>query len=546
MACSALVGAWLLMPAGASAQSASEADKIRNLERQTDLLQAQLKELKGEIARMRKAPAAPAAVAAAAPPAPPPGGYVKGAPPPPPPGPKVKLTVGGFIAAESVWRQRNEVADMASNFGGIPYPFSPLYNENEFHASARQSRISLLVEGNIDPWQKLTGYYESDFLGAGTASNYNQSNSWPLRLRHAYFTYDNSGYGFQFLAGQTWSLLTQNQVGITPRKENIPLTIDANYVVGFNFTRNWQLRAVQEVWPGVTLGVSVESPAAIVGASTATAPSGLGGAFNSGGLVNGLVVNFNNPGGTFLQGATITTDQAPDIIEKAAFDPGWGHYEVYGVQRFFTDNVLNCLNVPCVANSTTMVGSSSSKTTFGAGIGGSMLLPLIPKYLEFTGSILYGQGVGRYASGQLPDVTIAIDGSLTPVTGLSAMVGLIGHPWDGLDVYTYAGLEQVDSNFFAVGPNLFGLGNPGFSNAGCSFATPSSFAGATPANCIANNRRLYDITAGFWQNVYKGDYGRVAFGAQYEYIKRESFDGIGGSVSTDDNIVYTSVRYYPF
>src|SRR5262245_46836193 len=111
MACSALVGAWLLMPTSASAQSASEAEKIRNLERQTELLQQQLKELKGEIARMRSAPAAPVAVAAAGPvdvtvPAagaaapvrggyvagaapPPPGGYVKGAPPPPPPGPKV-------------------------------------------------------------------------------------------------------------------------------------------------------------------------------------------------------------------------------------------------------------------------------------------------------------------------------------------------------------------------------------------------------------------------------------------------------------------------
>src|SRR5262249_21758154 len=185
-------------------------------------------------------------------------------------------------------------------------------------------------------------------------------------------------------------------------KENIPLTIDANYVVGFNFTRNWQLRAVQEFWPGVTLGVSVESPAAIVGASTATAPGGLGGAFNSGGLVHGLVVNFNNPGGTCLQGATITTDQAPDIIEKAAFDPGWGHYEVYGVQRFFTDNVLNCINAVCVANSTTQVGSPSSKTSFGAGIGGSMLLPPIPKYLQFTGSILLGQGAGSYPPAPLP------------------------------------------------------------------------------------------------------------------------------------------------
>src|SRR5437016_324927 len=105
MAGSALVGAWLLMPASASAQSASEAEKIRNLERQTELLQAQLKELKGEIARMRKVETAPAVHPAPAPS----GGYVKAPPPPPPPGPKVKVTVGGFIAAESVWRQRNEV-----------------------------------------------------------------------------------------------------------------------------------------------------------------------------------------------------------------------------------------------------------------------------------------------------------------------------------------------------------------------------------------------------------------------------------------------------
>ena len=36
-----------------------------------------------------------------------------------------------------------------------------------------------------------------------------------------------------------------------------------------------------------------------------------------------------------------------------------------------------------------------------------------------------------FAAGQLPDVTIAPDGSLTPLTGLTAMVGLIGHPWGG-------------------------------------------------------------------------------------------------------------------
>ena len=179
-------------------------------------------------------------------------------------------------------------------------------------------------------------------------------------------------------------------------------------------------------------------------------------------------------------------------------------------------------------------------------MGGSVLLPLIPKYLELTASGLYGRGVGRYAAGQLPDVTIGPDGSLSLVRGWSAMAGLVGHPWEGLDVYAYAGIEEVQPNFFNVGTTLFGLGNPGFSNAGCLITTPFSFAGNTPANCIANNRRLSDVTVGFWQNVYKGDYGRVAVGAQYEYIKREVFEGVGGAPSTDNNIVLTSLRYYPF
>jgi hypothetical protein len=37
--------------------------------------------------------------------------------------------VGGFIAAESVWRQRNEVADIASNFGAIPTVLAALQRE---------------------------------------------------------------------------------------------------------------------------------------------------------------------------------------------------------------------------------------------------------------------------------------------------------------------------------------------------------------------------------------------------------------------------------
>jgi hypothetical protein len=495
LASAAFFAAPLCLSSAANAQAMSDAEKIQRLERQTELLQKQLKELKSEIASTRKktekveaAQVNSSATHTAS---------VGAAPPPVDKSPifkaptvavtdKVKITVGGFIEAATVWRQRNEVDDIGSSFNAIPYPFSPLYHENEFHGTARQSRLSLLAEGQIDPAQKLAGYFETDFQGVGTTSNYNESNSWAPRLRQAYGTYDNSDWGFHVLGGQSWSLLTQNQVGIEPRQENIPITIDSSYLVGFDYSRNWQIRLVKDFGPEVSFGVSVENPATLVSASTATAPAGTGGTFSSGGIVNGVVTNFTNPGIGFLNTVPVTTDRLPDVIEKVAFDPGWGHYEAFALQRFFTDSTLTCELGPCVAGSTAQLGATSGKSAFGWGVGGSVLVPVVAKYLDFTGSVLYGQGVGRYGAGQLPDVTIGADGSLKPLTGLSAMVGLIGHPLEGLDVYAYGGIEQVDARFFNSGTTLLGYGNPGFSNIGCTITTPASFAGATPSNCIAN------------------------------------------------------------
>src|SRR5262249_12920108 len=135
MACTALLGWWLCPPATAGAQS-GEAQKIERLERQTELLQQQLKEIQQELARTRKRTEKVEAKVEAAPAhysAPPP--MVTKGPPPPPPPVRVKVTLGGFIAAETVWRQHNMVNDIGTAFATTPYPFSPLYAEHEFHAT---------------------------------------------------------------------------------------------------------------------------------------------------------------------------------------------------------------------------------------------------------------------------------------------------------------------------------------------------------------------------------------------------------------------------
>jgi hypothetical protein len=184
------------------------------------------------------------------------------------------------------------------------------------------------------------------------------TNDWPARLRHVYSTYDNDSWGFHVLAGQQWSMMMPNEVGIVPRKELIPLTINANYLVGYQFTDNWQVRFVKDFDKTVWLGLSLENPA------TNLAPG-------IPATVNGLAVNVTNTGtGGFLEAVPVTPSVTPDIVEKVAWDPGWGHLEGLAIQRFFADNVL------CVTAAPTgcAVGTASQKTTFGWGAGGNFLV----------------------------------------------------------------------------------------------------------------------------------------------------------------------------
>jgi hypothetical protein len=126
----------------------SDSEKIERLERQTELLQKQLKVLQSEIAATKKKAAKVEAVqaeiahtkkkaaeveavqagSAAATPASTPANSPEVKAPPLFPG--VKFTLYGYAEAATVFRARNQVNDMLTVFNAIPYPSSPLYKEH--------------------------------------------------------------------------------------------------------------------------------------------------------------------------------------------------------------------------------------------------------------------------------------------------------------------------------------------------------------------------------------------------------------------------------
>ena len=437
----------------------------------------------------------------------------------------VTVTLGGFIEAAGIYRTRNEVADIASNFNtGIPLGNSPNYHQGEFRFSARQSRVSALVQAKPDADTILTAYSEMDLLGAAPTANSVESDSYNIRVRQEYLAYDRRDLGLYVMAGQAWSLLTMDKAGIgylTPGV-NVPLTIDAQYVPGFTWTRQPQLRVVKSFDDGFfTVAGSLENPQA----NFYTGPNGL--APSSVGTIN-----INNAGGSnYASTNNYSTDVAPDIILKAALDPSFGHFEAYGLARFIHDRVSN-------------TGTGDSKTEIGGGGGAAALIHVIPKYLDIQGSFLAGDGIGRYGSAQLPDAVVGPDGAPVVLPEIQALVGVVGHVTPMFDLYGYAGTEQVSSRYFSapVKDKLtgYGYGSPLYSNSSCDIELGSS------SDCVGNTSGVVQGTAGAWWKFLKGDYGTMQVGAQYSYTHRAVFQGIGPTPKTDDNILMVSFRYYPF
>jgi len=266
----------------------------------------------------------------------------------------------------------------------------------------------MLAEGKLDH-AKFTGYYETDFLSAGATSNNRQSNSYTMRQR------------------QFWDRLRSTTACPSPaarcgasspkprrafrivrkprRQRSIP-----NIGVGFSWARQYGFRVAKSFAEDkFILAFAVEGPQTTFGGR---------------GVPNGKFF-FNAPGaggGLFnaTDGTGYTVNQSPDFILKAALDPGWGHYEVFGVISRFRDRVFPCGVGISAANPCPLTvrlrTPSPVRSTIRAPVVDRRKPPCSrPRQVRrLRYSLPRWRGIGRYGSAQLATLPLGQTARLHP------------------------------------------------------------------------------------------------------------------------------------
>lgn len=460
---------------------------------------------------------------------------------------------GSFLAAETTWRQGATGGDVNTPFTSVPLNHSDNAQLSEFYGTGRQSRLAFKATGKLQD-VTLSGYYEMDWLSAGITSNSNGSNSYTLRQRQLWADAKFNN-GWDVSGGQGWSLATETTQGLTRGTEILPATIDAQYTAGFIWTRQYSFRLAKALSKSFFAGISLEN------AETLN-PAG------SGLPVNLLIGSAGAGGGLYNATANYSFNLAPDVIAKIAIEPGWGHWELFGIGRGFRARIYPnevCTTSP-TTGTTTCAGASGAynDSTFAGGGGGSFRGPLFNKKLTIGLKGLYGRGVGRYGSSTIADITLRPDAQIVPLQAFSALSTVEVNPNPRLMVYLNYGGDYVYRHYFGKE----GYGSPLTNMSGCTTETVPGNGGAgayggggtgfnpsNPSNCSNQNKDVQEFTAGFWYYAYSGPKGKLRYGAQYARFERDLWSGSGtnssgvvtnpgGGANGTDNMFFTSFRYY--
>jgi hypothetical protein len=405
------------------------------------------------------------------------------------------LLFGGFVDATAIRRDVNTGSGVGTSFGTIPFANTVQGHMNDTQFSSQNSRLSLQATSTFNG-ADLKGSLEVDFLGNAPNGLSVTSNSNTLRMRVFWGRY-RKGW-FDFMAGQSWSLMTPNRNGLSPDTEDVffSQTVDPNYQAGLTWGRTMQFRLTAHPGGPITAAVSVENPDQYVGSGVK-----LPAAFPSGEVDAGSAVND-------------VPNRFPDVIGKVAFDArnSGKHQHVDAavlVRSFKTYNP----------------GTDATFTDTGAGGEVSAALEPVTR-VRIVGTAFFSSGGGRYiANTNLPDLIVDADARITLVGTRAFLIGTEIQAAPSTSVYGYHSQAHADrATTTDVDGSAIGFG----------------IAGSTTAN-----EQIDETTAGVTQTLFRDPKsGGMLFMAQYSHVRRAPFAVPAGTPArATANMLYFNIRY---
>ncbi len=407
------------------------------------------------------------------------------------------LTPVGFVDSTEFFRTTNLGSGIGTSFGSLPFSNTTAGRLTENRLSIQNSRIGAELDSTFDG-MPVRGYWESDFLGFQPPGAFQTSNSDSFRLR-LYWARVRMGK-VDFMAGQSWSLMTPGRVGISPMPANIFYSqdMDTNYQMGLTWSRQLQFRVTYHASPIVTAALSVENSDPFVGGATIPAA-----------FANEVDNGTYNSAPAFV----------PDLVGKLAFDP-----KVNGRDMHFEFAGL-------LSNFRTFDPATNVKNTATGG-GGEFNFNLeLWKNFHLIATSYYSSGGGRYVIGLGPDFMVRPDGTISLVQAVSGMGGFEYQITPQTMFYGYYSNAYFGRDYTVVPSptggafTYYGWGYPG---------APSS-----------QNRNLQEPTFGWIQTFWKNPhYGALQLITQYSYLTRSPwFVTLGQPKNAHLSMVYADIRY---
>src|SRR5215475_11826344 len=232
----------------------------------------------------------------------------------------------------------------------------------------------------------------------------------------------------EFLAGQSWSMLTPNRRQISPLPGDLfySQVVDVNYMNGLTWGRIPGVRFVYHPNEQVTWGISLENSAQYFGGSG-------GGGIPT--LPTALATPIANELDQNVTSGIAIPNVHPDIISKLALDPNpHVHFEIAGVES--TVRLFNPL--------TTGPGAQQyfTKAAGGGSINGNF--EVAPGFRLITNNF-WSDGEGRYLFGIAPNFIVRADGSPSLIHSGSTLDGF-EYTHKNTVIYSYYGGIYIQRN----------------------------------------------------------------------------------------------------